>query len=117
MDPEIGAIYEGKVVSIVDFGAFVNIGGRDGLVHISELSDERVNKVTDVVKEGDTVHVIVLDLERGKIRLSMRMVDQTTGQHREGVEPKEQAPRGPRPDRGDRGDRGDRRDRKRASGE
>ena len=117
MDPEIGAIYEGKVVSIVDFGAFVNIGGRDGLVHISELSDERVNKVTDVVKEGDTVHVIVLDLERGKIRLSMRMVDQTTGQQREGVEPKEQAPRGPRPDRGDRGDRGDRRDRKRASGE
>lgn len=115
MEPEIGTIYTGKVASIVDFGAFVNIGGKDGLVHISELSDERVGKVTDLLKEGDEVKVIVLEVDgRGKIRLSMRMVDQATGQRREGVEPKEQ---GPRKERGDRGDRGDRRDRKRASGE
>ena len=113
MEPEIGEIYTGKVVSIVDFGAFVNIGGKDGLVHISELSDERVNKVTDVVKEGDEVKVLVLEVDpRGKIRLSMRMIDQATGLRREGVEAKQQEPRAPR------GDRGDRRDRpKRASGE
>ena len=116
MDPEVGEIYHGKVASIVDFGAFVNIGGKDGLVHVSELSDERVGKVTDVLNEGDMVYVMVLEVDpRGKIRLSRRMVDQETGTRREGVEAKEQAPRGPRPDRGDRGDRG--RDRKRASGE
>ncbi|MCA1787341.1 MAG: S1 RNA-binding domain-containing protein, partial [Desulfobacteraceae bacterium] len=74
MDPEIGAIYEGAVVKITDFGAFVNIkAGTDGLVHISELADYRVKKVTDVVKEGEVIKVKVLDITRdGKIKLSYK---------------------------------------------
>jgi polyribonucleotide nucleotidyltransferase len=80
-EPEIGMIYEGKVVRVVDFGAFVNfLPGKDGLVHISEMKDERVEQVTDVVNEGDTVKVKLVDIDpRGKVRLSMRMVDQETG--------------------------------------
>jgi polyribonucleotide nucleotidyltransferase len=80
-EPEVGQIYTGKVVRIVDFGAFVSfMGPKDGLIHISELADYRVAKVEDVVKEGDTVKVKVLDMDnRGKIRLSMRCVDQQTG--------------------------------------
>jgi polyribonucleotide nucleotidyltransferase len=79
-EAEIGQIYSGKVVRIVDFGAFVNfLGAKDGLVHISELADHRVNKVTDVVNEGDSVKVKVIEIERGKVRLSMKVVDQTTG--------------------------------------
>jgi polyribonucleotide nucleotidyltransferase len=81
-EAEIGKIYTGKVVRIVDFGAFVNFfGPKDGLVHISEMADHRVNKVEDVVKEGDSVKVKVLDMDnRGKIRLSMRAVNQETGE-------------------------------------
>ncbi len=81
-EPEPGKIYTGKVVRVVDFGAFVNfMGPKDGLVHISELADYRVNKVEDVVQEGDTVKVKVLDMDnRGKIRLSMRVVNQETGE-------------------------------------
>jgi polyribonucleotide nucleotidyltransferase len=80
-EAEIGQIYTGKVVRIVDFGAFVNfLGSKDGLVHISELADHRVNKVTDVVQEGDTVKVKVTEIERGKVRLSMKVVDQQTGE-------------------------------------
>jgi len=80
-EAEIGKIYTGKVVRIVDFGAFVNfIGSKDGLVHISELAEGRVNKVTDVINEGDTVKVKVVEIERGKVRLSMRVVDQNTGE-------------------------------------
>ena len=80
-EPEVGHIYSGKVVRIVDFGAFVNFfGAKDGLVHISELADHRVNKVEDVIKEGDVVKVKVVDIDnRGKVRLSMRVVDQETG--------------------------------------
>ena len=80
-EPEVGEIYKGKVVKTVDFGAFVNfIGSRDGLVHISELVERRVGKVTDVVQEGDEVYVKVLGIDdRGKVRLSMRVVDQETG--------------------------------------
>ena len=80
--PEIGKIYSGKVVRIVDFGAFVNfLGGLDGLVHISEMADHRVNQVTDVVNEGDVVKVKVLEIDgRGKVRLSMKVVDQATGE-------------------------------------
>ncbi|MBU1195688.1 MAG: polyribonucleotide nucleotidyltransferase [Proteobacteria bacterium] len=76
LDPEVGAIYEGKVVKITDFGAFVNIKqGTDGLVHISELATHRVKKVTDVVNEGDTIKVKVLDVTRdGKIKLSYKAV-------------------------------------------
>jgi polyribonucleotide nucleotidyltransferase len=81
-EPEVGHIYSGKVVRIVDFGAFVNFfGAKDGLVHISEMAEGRVNKVEDVVKEGDVVKVKVLDIDnRGKVRLSMRCVDQNTGE-------------------------------------
>jgi len=81
-EPELGVIYNGKVVKIVDFGAFVNfLGSRDGLVHISELAPQRVSKVADVVKLGDTVKVKVLGFDdRGKVKLSMRQVDQETGE-------------------------------------
>jgi polyribonucleotide nucleotidyltransferase len=81
-EPEIGVIYTGKVVKTVEFGAFVNfLGARDGLVHISELAQRRVGKVTDVVKEGDQVKVKVLGVDdRGKVRLSMKAVDQQTGE-------------------------------------
>lgn len=75
-DPEVGVTYTGKVVKVVDFGAFVNFfGNRDGLVHISELAPQRVGKVTDVVNEGDEVRVKVLEIDgRGKVRLSMKAV-------------------------------------------
>ncbi len=81
-EPEIGVIYTGKVVKTVEFGAFVNfLGARDGLVHISELAPRRVAKVTDVIKEGDQVKVKVLGVDdRGKVRLSMKVVDQETGE-------------------------------------
>ena len=80
-EPEIGAIYTGKVVKTADFGAFVNfLGARDGLVHISELSQGRVAKTTDIVNQGDVVKVKVLGFDdRGKVKLSMRVVDQETG--------------------------------------
>ncbi len=74
-EPELGELYDGKVVKVADFGAFVNFfGARDGLVHISEMSSERVEKVSDVVKEGDQVKVRVLEIDdRGKVRLTMRV--------------------------------------------
>ena len=80
-EPEVGVIYEGKVVKTVDFGAFVNFfGAKDGLVHISQLANERVGKTTDVVNEGDTVWVKLMGFDdRGKVRLSMKVVDQETG--------------------------------------
>ena len=80
-EPEEGEIYKGKVVKIVDFGAFVNfLGARDGLVHISELAEGRTEKVTDVIQEGDMVKVKVLSFDdRGKVKLSMKSVDQETG--------------------------------------
>jgi polyribonucleotide nucleotidyltransferase len=104
-EPEVGHIYEGTVVKVMDFGAFVNFfGSRDGLVHISQLAPRRVQKVTDVVKEGDKVKVKLLGFdERGKVRLSMKIVDQQTGeeikteggdQPEGGREPRE--PRAPR---------------------
>jgi len=101
-EPEIGVIYNGKVVKTADFGAFVNfLGSRDGLVHISELAQGRVGKTTDVVNVGDKVKVKVIGFdERGKVKLSMRVVDQATG---EDITEKV----GAKPGRGDR----DRRDR------
>jgi polyribonucleotide nucleotidyltransferase len=107
-EAEVGKIYNGKVVNLVDFGAFVNfMGGKDGLVHVSEIRNERVEKVADVLKEGQEVKVKVLEIDpRGKVRLSMRVVDQETGEELEDTRPAA-APRG---DRGDRGDRGPRRD-------
>jgi polyribonucleotide nucleotidyltransferase len=81
-EPEVGVIYTGKVVKTADFGAFVNfLGAKDGLVHISELAQGRVAKTTDVVKQGDAVKVKVIGFDdRGKVKLSMRMVDQETGE-------------------------------------
>ena len=139
-EAEVGKIYNGKVVNIVDFGAFVNfMGGKDGLVHVSEMKNERVEKPTDVVSEGQEVKVKVLEIDpRGKVRLSMRVVDQETGEELEDTRPprepreggRDRGPRGggdrggdrgprrdgdrdrgPRRDRGDRGDRGPRRER------
>ncbi|WP_375643390.1 MULTISPECIES: polyribonucleotide nucleotidyltransferase [unclassified Bartonella] len=80
-EPEVGAIYQGTVVKTAEFGAFINFfGSRDGLVHISQLASERVSKTTDIVKEGDKVWVKLMGFdERGKVRLSMKVVDQTTG--------------------------------------
>jgi polyribonucleotide nucleotidyltransferase len=92
-DPEIGHIYEGTVVKTMDFGAFVNFfGAKDGLVHISQLAPNRVQKTTDVVKEGDKVKVKLLGFdERGKVRLSMKVVDQATGEDLEAKARSEQS--------------------------
>ncbi|MEP9354211.1 polyribonucleotide nucleotidyltransferase [Xanthobacter sp. KR7-65] len=81
-EPEVGQIYEGTVVKVVDFGAFVNFfGSKDGLVHVSQMANERVARPSDVVKEGDKVKVKLMGFdERGKTRLSMKVVDQTTGE-------------------------------------
>ena len=81
-DPEVGLVYEGTVVKTTDFGAFVNFfGSRDGLVHISQLATQRVAKTTDVVKEGDKVKVKLMGFDdRGNVRLSMKVVDQATGE-------------------------------------
>ena len=80
-EPEVGEIYEGTVVKTADFGAFVNFfGPKDGLVHISQLANDRVAKTSDVVKEGQKVFVKLMGFdERGKVRLSMKVVDQETG--------------------------------------
>jgi polyribonucleotide nucleotidyltransferase len=115
-EAEIGAIYNGKVVKTAEFGAFVNfLGAKDGLVHISELANERVNRTSDVVKDGDAVKVKVIGFDdRGKVKLSMRVVDQATGadiseqvgerRPREGGEG-EDRPRRERSDRGPRRER------------
>ena len=110
-EAEVGKVYDGKVVNMVDFGAFVNfMGGKDGLVHVSEIRNERTEKVTDVLSEGQAVKVKVLEIDpRGKVRLSMRVVDQETGAELEDTRPpREERPRGE--GRGDRPDRGPRRD-------
>jgi len=92
-EPEVGQIYEGTVVKVMDFGAFVNFfGAKDGLVHISQLAPRRVQKTTDVVKEGDKVKVKLLGFdERGKVRLSMKVVDQETGEDLEAKQKAEAA--------------------------
>lgn len=107
-EAEVGKVYDGKVVNLVDFGAFVNfMGGKDGLVHVSEIKNERVEKVSDVLAEGQEVKVKVLEIDpRGKVRLSMRVVDQETGAEIADTRPaREERPRGE-----GRGDRGPRRD-------
>ena len=90
-EPELGVIYNGKVVKTVDFGAFVNfLGAKDGLVHISELQDGRTEKTTDICKEGDEVKVKVIGFDdRGKVKLSMKRVDQATGADLEAAKPEE----------------------------
>ena len=81
-EPEEGKVYKGKVVKVMDFGAFVNFfGPKDGLVHVSQLKAERVNHPSDVVKEGQEVYVKLLGFDdRGKVRLSMKVIDQETGE-------------------------------------
>jgi polyribonucleotide nucleotidyltransferase len=96
-EAEVGKVYSGKVVNLVDFGAFVNfMGGKDGLVHVSEIRNERVEKVSDALSEGQEVKVKVLEIDqRGKVRLSMRVVDQETGAELEDTRPpREERPRG-----------------------
>jgi polyribonucleotide nucleotidyltransferase len=119
-EPEVGQIYKGKVVKIMEFGAFVNFfGAKDGLVHISQLTQGRPETVGEVVKEGQEVYVKLLGFDdRGKVRLSMKIIDQTTGQEipRAPGEPEEvfSAERPPRRDReggGGRGRGGPRRER------
>jgi polyribonucleotide nucleotidyltransferase len=112
MEAEVGKIYDGKVVNLVDFGAFVNfMGGKDGLVHVSEIKNERVAKVSDVLAEGQEVKVKVLEIDpRGKVRLSMRVVDQETGAELPDERPAREPREGGDRDRGPRGDRGPRRD-------
>ena len=87
-EPEVGGIYTGKVVKLMDFGAFVNFfGKRDGLVHVSQLAAERVNHPKDILTEGQEVKVKLMGFDdRGKVRLSMRAVDQKTGLQIEGAE-------------------------------
>jgi polyribonucleotide nucleotidyltransferase len=108
-EPEVGVIYKGKVVKIMEFGAFVNFFGKqDGLVHISQLAPGRPERVEDVVKEGQEVYVKLLGFDdRGKVRLSMKVVDQSTGKEipRAEGEPEEQFESRPRRDRNDRGHR------------
>ena len=84
-DVEVGTIYEGKVARLMDFGAFVNIlPGKDGLVHISQICEERVEKVSDKLSEGDVVQVKVLEIDKqGRIRLSMKAVNETAGEEAE----------------------------------
>ena len=117
-EPEPGTIYTGKVANIVDFGAFVTfMPGKDGLVHVSEIKNERVENVRDVLTEGQEVKVKLLEVDqRGKVRLSMRVVDQETGAELEDTRPPREGgdrDRGPRSDRGPRRDGGGGRDRDR----
>jgi polyribonucleotide nucleotidyltransferase len=113
-EPEVGTVYTGKVANIVDFGAFVTfMPGKDGLVHVSEIKNERVENVRDVLEEGQEVKVKLLEVDqRGKVRLSMRLVDQETGAELEDTRPPREAREG-----GDRGPRGEGRgDRHRGGG-
>ncbi|CAO1653417.1 polyribonucleotide nucleotidyltransferase [Parasphingorhabdus sp. NYA22] len=108
-EAEVGKVYDGKVVNLVDFGAFVNfMGGKDGLVHVSEIKNERVEKVSDELSEGQEVKVKVLEIDqRGKVRLSMRVVNQETGEELEDTRPARE-PRGDKPRGGPRRDGGGR---------
>jgi len=106
-EPEPGTIYTGKVASIVDFGAFVTfMPGKDGLVHVSEIRNDRVENVRDVLSEGQEVKVKLIEVDqRGKVRLSMRLVDQETGEELPDSRPPREAREGGDRDRGPRGDR------------
>jgi polyribonucleotide nucleotidyltransferase len=113
-EPEVGQIYTGPVTRLLDFGALINfLGKHEGLCHISEITGQRIENIRDALNEGDVVKVKVVDIDRGRIRLSMRMVDQETGADiSEGMEvaaPRPQAERGERRDRNNGGERGERR--------
>ena len=124
--PEVGKTYHGKVVSILEFGAFVEIlPGKEGLLHVSEIAWTKTDKVEDVLHVGDEVDVKLLEIDpkTGKMRLSMRALTEKPEGY---VEPE----RRPRPERGDRrddrrggrderrgGERGDRRGERKERGE
>jgi polyribonucleotide nucleotidyltransferase len=73
--PEVNKVYMGKVAKIVEFGAFVTImPNQDGLLHVSEIAHERVEKVEDYLKEGEEVEVKVLGIDRGRIKLSRKVL-------------------------------------------
>jgi len=117
-EPEVGTIYKGKVVKIMEFGAFVNFFGKqDGLVHISQLTQGRPETVGEVVKEGQEVFVKLLGFDdRGKVRLSMKIIDQATGKELARAEGEPEEAFESRPPRRDRGDRGGPRERRRERG-
>ena len=105
--PEVGEIYEGVVKTITAFGAFVEfLPGKDGLLHVSEIDHKRVEKVEDVLKEGDKVRVKLIDIDpkTGKFKLSRKVLLPKP----EGMEQNDRQNRGERQDRGPRQDRGDR---------
>jgi polyribonucleotide nucleotidyltransferase len=106
---EIGKVYEGPVTKILDFGALINLlPGKDGLLHISQIAHERVEKVTDYLSEGQIVKVKVLETdEKGRVKLSMKALAERPA----GMEFNERPPREDRGDRGDRRERSDRGDR------
>ena len=86
-EPEVGQIYNGKVAKIADFGAFVTIlPGKDGLVHISQIAKERVEKVSDYLTEGQEIRVKVLDVERGRIKLSIKELLEDEAEEAESAE-------------------------------
>ena len=76
---EIGKVYEGPIVKIMDFGAFVSIlPGRQGLVHISQITDEHVENINDYLEEGQIIRVKVIEIDRqGRVRLSMKQVSKS----------------------------------------
>ena len=76
---EVGSVLEGKVQRLTDFGAFVDIGGIDGLVHISQLSHSHVEKPSDVVEEGQDVKVKVLSVDRDNERISLSIKETLPG--------------------------------------
>jgi polyribonucleotide nucleotidyltransferase len=112
-EPEVGSIYKGKVVKLMEFGAFVNFfGPRDGLVHISQLTQGRPESVGEVVKEGQEVYVKLLGFDdRGKVRLSMKVVDQATGKEIPRAEGEQEERLESRPARRERDERPRRRER------
>jgi polyribonucleotide nucleotidyltransferase len=113
-EAEVGKVYEGPITKLLDFGALVNIlPGKDGLLHISQIAHQRVEQVSDFLKEGQVVKVKVLETdEKGRIKLSMKaLLDKPEGYVEEERARRDRDDRGGRYERGDRGPRRDRGDR------
>ena len=74
--PEVGDVYDAKVASVMPYGVFVDFSGKSGLLHVSEISHSRIEKVEDVFKQGDEVKVklIGIDPKTGKFRLSRKVL-------------------------------------------
>ena len=117
--PEVGGVYTGTVKTIMPYGVFVGFeGGKDGLLHVSEMSHSRIDNVEDVFSEGDEVTFKIVDIDErtGKLRLSRKAImpraDGTIPTDEELEAERKAAKDRPRRDRGERGDRGDRRGRR-----